>query len=53
MWGLTLDTIESLEVVLANGTVTTVSAKKHSDLFWVCEALPNEWTRFLTFFFRP
>lgn len=42
MWGLTLDTIQSLEVVLANGTVTTVSDKKHSDLFWVCETLPNE-----------
>jgi len=34
MWGLTLDTIQSLEVVLANGTVTTVSAQKNGDLFW-------------------
>ena len=34
MWGLTLDTIQSLEVVLANGTITTLSNKAHPDLFW-------------------
>ncbi|KAK2464781.1 hypothetical protein APHAL10511_003199 [Amanita phalloides] len=32
MWGLTLDTIQSMEVVLANGTIATVSG--NDDLFW-------------------
>lgn len=35
MWGLTLDTIQSLDIVLANGTITTVSGS--DDLFWVRE----------------
>ena len=52
MWGLTLDTIQSLEVVLANGTVTTVSSKKNNDLFWVRKTLRNEYIRFLIGFFR-
>ena len=47
MWGLTLDTIQSLEVVLSNGTVTTASAQKNGDLFWVRGILPNE-TKVLT-----
>ena len=34
MWGLTIDTIQSLEVVLANGTITTLSNETHPDLFW-------------------
>ncbi|KAF8634258.1 hypothetical protein AX17_004215 [Amanita inopinata Kibby_2008] len=34
MWGLTLDTILSLDVVLADGTITTVSRNGHADLFW-------------------
>ncbi|KDR69185.1 hypothetical protein GALMADRAFT_145590 [Galerina marginata CBS 339.88] len=33
-WGLTLDTITSLEVVLANGTIVTASSSSQSDLFW-------------------
>ncbi|PPQ73253.1 hypothetical protein CVT24_009968 [Panaeolus cyanescens] len=33
-WGLTLDTIESLEVVLASGEIVTASEKSHPDLFW-------------------
>jgi FAD/FMN-containing dehydrogenase len=36
MWGLTLDNILSATVVLANGTVVTVSEDSHSELFWVC-----------------
>ncbi len=36
MWGLTLDRIEQLEVVLANGTVATASNDVNADLFWVC-----------------
>ncbi|KAJ6605840.1 glucooligosaccharide oxidase [Mycena sp. CBHHK59/15] len=33
-WGLTLDTIKSATVVLANATVVTASASVNSDLFW-------------------
>ena len=35
MWGLTLDTIQSLEVVLANGTIANVSSTNYPDLFFV------------------
>lgn len=35
MWGLTLDNIKSLELVLPNGTATKVSDNEQSDLFWV------------------
>lgn len=35
MWGLTLDNIRSLDVVLANGTIATLSSKAYPDLFWV------------------
>jgi FAD/FMN-containing dehydrogenase len=34
-WGLLLDTIQSLEVVLANGTIANVSQNRYPDLFWV------------------
>ena len=34
-WGLTLDTIQSLEVVLANGTIVNVSQTNYPDLFFV------------------
>jgi len=33
-WGLTLDTIQSLEVVLANGTIANVSQNNYPDLFF-------------------
>lgn len=35
MWGTTLDTITEMEVVLADGTITTASKTKNLDLFWV------------------
>ncbi|KIL58656.1 Glucooligosaccharide oxidase [Amanita muscaria Koide BX008] len=34
MWGLTLDTITSIDVVLADGTITKISNKHKPDLFW-------------------
>jgi hypothetical protein len=34
-WGLTLDTIQSLEVVLANSAIVKVSKNSYPDLFWV------------------
>lgn len=33
-WGLTLDTIQSLEVVLANGTIANISQTNYPDLFF-------------------
>ncbi|KAJ7173671.1 glucooligosaccharide oxidase [Mycena filopes] len=33
-WGLTLDTIKSATVVLANGTIVTASSTVNADLFW-------------------
>ncbi|KAH6632630.1 hypothetical protein F5144DRAFT_534331 [Chaetomium tenue] len=33
-WGLTLDHIVSMDVVLANGTVTRASPTQHPDLYW-------------------
>ncbi|TFK45079.1 glucooligosaccharide oxidase [Crucibulum laeve] len=34
MWGLTLDNILSINVVLADGSITTASSSTNSDLFW-------------------
>lgn len=36
MWGLTVDNIVSLEVVLADGSIKQASRTVNSDLFWVC-----------------
>jgi len=38
-WGLTLDTIVALDVVLANGTIVTASGTNYPDLFWVSPVL--------------
>lgn len=35
MWGLTLDNIASVDLVLANGSLVKTSAHEHPDLFWV------------------
>ncbi|KAK0491398.1 glucooligosaccharide oxidase [Armillaria novae-zelandiae] len=34
MWGLTLDAVRSMTVVLANGTIVTASNTSNVDLFW-------------------
>ncbi|EAU90814.2 hypothetical protein CC1G_09291 [Coprinopsis cinerea okayama7 len=34
MWGLSVDTVESMEVVLANGTLVSTSEKWYPELFW-------------------
>ncbi|KAI5787329.1 hypothetical protein EDC01DRAFT_722736 [Geopyxis carbonaria] len=34
MWGTSLDAIRSLDVVLPNSTLATVTAASHPDLFW-------------------
>lgn len=35
LWGLTVDATLAIEVVLANGTITTASETQNSDLFFV------------------
>jgi FAD/FMN-containing dehydrogenase len=35
MWGLTLDHVLEMEVVLADGTITRASKSQNSDLFFV------------------
>lgn len=35
MWGLTLDTITAINLVLPNGTITRVTNQNYPDLFWV------------------
>ncbi|KAF8149355.1 glucooligosaccharide oxidase [Crassisporium funariophilum] len=34
LWGLTVDAILSIDLVMANGTITTASEKLNPDLFW-------------------
>ncbi|KAF8219076.1 FAD-binding domain-containing protein, partial [Tricholoma matsutake] len=34
MWGLALDNIKSINMVLANGTIATASPNQNPDLFW-------------------
>ncbi|CCX16444.1 Similar to Uncharacterized FAD-linked oxidoreductase ygaK; acc. no. Q796Y5 [Pyronema omphalodes CBS 100304] len=34
LWGLTLDTVTSIDAVLANGTAVTASSSQNRDLFW-------------------
>ncbi|KAF9456045.1 hypothetical protein BDZ94DRAFT_1276638 [Collybia nuda] len=34
MWGLTLDTIITVNMVLANGTIVTATNERNPDLFW-------------------
>lgn len=34
LWGLALDSIVALDVVLANGSYVTASEKEHSDVFY-------------------
>jgi FAD/FMN-containing dehydrogenase len=50
-WGLTLDHVVSMEVVLANGTVTRASPNQNPDLYWVSkQCLP--WALFYERLFR-
>ena len=56
-WGLTLDRVSAMDVVLANGTIVkNLTASSHPDLFWVrpfhslCQLSP---ARILTTFAGP
>jgi FAD/FMN-containing dehydrogenase len=35
-YGLTCDSLESVDIVTADGTVLTANATEHADLFWAC-----------------
>jgi len=35
MWGLALDNIVSMEVVLVDGSIVTADRSQNADLFWV------------------
>ncbi len=35
LWGMTLDVITSMNVVLANGTIVAASETQNPELFWV------------------
>jgi len=45
MWGTTLDSIVSMEVVLADGRIVTASETSQPDLFWVGVPLPPRFSR--------
>lgn len=40
LWGLTLDTVVGLDVVLANGSFVHASAEENTDLYFVCPTCP-------------
>lgn len=48
MWGLTLDTISSVNIVLANGTIVEADSQRNPDLFWV-RSYSSARTKKLTF----
>jgi FAD/FMN-containing dehydrogenase len=35
LWGMVLDVVVSMDLVLANGTIVTASKAQNSELFWV------------------
>lgn len=49
LWGMVLDVIVSMDLVLANGTMTTASKTENTELFWVsigevvCFLIINDW----------
>ncbi|KAG6852936.1 hypothetical protein C0991_008050 [Blastosporella zonata] len=46
MWGLTVDTVQAYNLVLANGTIARVTNQNDPALFWV---RPFRWSIFTTF----
>lgn len=52
MWGLLVDTVVKLDVVLADGTATTISATSHPDLFWALRGAGPGFAVVTTFYFQ-
>ncbi|KAI5782096.1 hypothetical protein DFH27DRAFT_579765 [Peziza echinospora] len=52
MWGLTVDTIVALDVVLANGDIVTASATENAELFWALAGAGSSFGVVTTFHFQ-
>lgn len=52
MWGLLVDTVVKLDVVLANGTAYSVSPTVHPDLFWALRGAGASFAIVTTFHFQ-
>jgi FAD/FMN-containing dehydrogenase len=51
--GLTIDSLESAEVVLADGEVVRAAADEHPDLFWALRGGGGDFGAVVSFEFRP
>jgi FAD/FMN-containing dehydrogenase len=51
--GLTIDSLESAEVVLADGEVVRAAADEHADLFWALRGGGGDFGAVVSFEFRP
>ncbi|KAL8993777.1 MAG: hypothetical protein Q9188_007240, partial [Gyalolechia gomerana] len=51
-WGLTLDTIVGLDVVLANGSAVHATSTSYTDIFWALRGAADSIGIITTFYFR-
>lgn len=52
LWGLTLDTIVGLDVVLANGSQIHTTSTKYPDIFYACRGAADSIAIIYTFYFQ-